>query len=379
MKILFVCNSLEDGKDGVGDYTRKIANECKKNGISPVIIGFNDRYVSKVDNGIDQTGLTYHRIPMGYSLAQKEFELSAVIKANTPFDWVSLQFVSYGFDTRGIVRKNIPVFGRLLKGCKIHVMVHELWLGEERQASLKAKLLGKIQKRYIIAFFKAINPMIIQTSIPLFKKMLEVSSVKSSILPLFSNISYQGSTNLANTKSIPPVILNNHDDHIIGCLFGSIYHTSWDMHSLLSKLQAYCRLEGKRAIVASIGRIGHGEEFWNGLPDKYKDIEFLTLGEQNEDFISYWLTHFVDLGIVTAPALIAGKSGSCMAFLEHGVPVFCKRNELTFNFKLTDDLIDPRINEVDDDFEFSLLPHTKPAPQLKKTVQNFVNTLNNIQ
>jgi len=379
MKILFVCNSLEEGKDGIGDYTRKIAGECKARGIAVVIVAFSDRYTSGMDGGIDINGSAYHRIPAAYPLARREFELRAIMDRNLSFDWVSLQFVSYGLNHRGIVRAEIPVFSRLLKKCKTHVMVHELWVAEEHEASLKAKVLGKIQKHYILSFLRTIKPRVIQTTIPLFQKMLVQAGIKASLLPLFSNIDVRTTAPVDLKKIIPAPIVGSRKSYLIGCLFGSIYYTSWDLDSIFSKLQSYCQFTGKKLVIASIGRIGHGQEFWNNLPDKYPDIEFLTLGEQNENFISVWLTHFVDLGLVTAPALIAGKSGSCMAFLEHGIPVFCKKNDLTFNFQLTDDLIDRRMNQIDEHSDFRLLPHSKPISQLKNTVQTFINTLNNIQ
>jgi hypothetical protein len=42
MKILFLTGSLEPGKDGVGDYTRLLANECGERGHEVFLLGLND-------------------------------------------------------------------------------------------------------------------------------------------------------------------------------------------------------------------------------------------------------------------------------------------------------------------------------------------------
>jgi hypothetical protein len=270
------------------------------------------------------------------------------------------------------------VFENILGGLKVYVMMHELWVAEERGTSLKMKLFGLLQKRYILKFLKAIRPRIIHTSMPLYKKMLERAGVKTSILPLFSNIEYNDTIE-ARFNDIIPRILNNRDNYIVGCVFGSIYNESWDMRELLVALEKAGQEQGKGVVIASIGKLGNGEEFWEALPAKFKNIEFLTLGQQSEQFISYWLTHCVNLGIITTPVIIAGKSGSYMAFLEHGLPIFAKKNTLKFNFEIADDMIDKRIIQVDKHFKLNVLQYTKPVSQIEKTVETFIQTLNTNQ
>ncbi len=380
MKILFICNSLEEGRDGVGDQTTRLAIECAANEVSPILVGFSDKNTKEIRAyTIQQHNIPVHRFPANLALARRERELQLIMAANSDVDWISVQFVSYGLNKWGIVRAEIPVFKRLLKGFKVHIMFHELWIAEEHKAPLKSKILGRIQKKYITSFLKEIKPLIINTSMPLYKKMLERVGFEVSVLPLFSNI-IRGKSKIEDFKNrVPAEMFDHRQDYLICCIFGSIYYDSWDMDSLFLKLESEHKKSGKRILVSSIGKIPYGKEFWEGLPAKYKDLEFLTFGIQDENFISYWLTHFVDLGIVTTPAIITGKSSSLMAYIDHGIPVFCKKNELTFNFEITEDLFDKRLIQVDDDFEFKLVPRESPKSLIKESTEIFIKALNNFK
>ncbi|OCX54548.1 hypothetical protein BEL04_09945 [Mucilaginibacter sp. PPCGB 2223] len=373
MKIIFICNSLAEGKDGVGDQTTRLAIECAGRGMECILVGFSDRNTTEQQFTSIQHDIPVYRFPASWPFAKREAELKTVMDAHQNIDWVSIQFVSYALNKHGIVREAIPIFKQLFKGFKIHVMFHELWVAEERQASLKMKLLGRVQKFFIRLFLKQLKPLIIHTSIPLYKKMLERAGFKAEILPLFSNIARADSRIEDMEDRVPVHMRENRGDYIVGCIFGSIYHDSWDMDSLLSRLE---NVAGKKVLISSIGKIGYGKEFWEGLPAKYPRLEFLTFGMQDENFISYWLTHFVDLGIVTTPAIITGKSSSMMAYIDHGIPVYCDQNKLSFDFEVTEDLIDKRLIQVVDDFEFKLVPRVPPKSLIKETTEIFVKALN---
>lgn len=43
MKFLFICGSLEPGKNGVGDYTRRLAGECIRMGHDAMILALDER------------------------------------------------------------------------------------------------------------------------------------------------------------------------------------------------------------------------------------------------------------------------------------------------------------------------------------------------
>jgi hypothetical protein len=375
MKALFICTSLEDGEDGVGDYVKKLCVECKTYGVSSFIVALKDKYVFEVQSGVSEN-IPFWRIPAQISIKQKEKKVKEIFDNIGHLDWVSLQFVHYGFNSKGIINRYINPLTRLFKPYKVHIMMHELWVGEERQANIKNKLLGKLQKFFILSLIKNIKPQAVQTSTPLYQKILGYYGVKAEILPIFSNIGFHNDIDFGTITSSWP-FLNSRNDYFICCLFGSIYYKSWDMADLFKLLANKGNEDGKKIMIISLGKISYGNEFWRNLPSKYPELEFLTIGPQSEIFISNWLNNYVDYGIITTPAIIAGKSGSYMAFFERGIPIFCKKNELSFNFKISDDLIDKNLIQVSDNTSLPTNTHKSVVPsQTKITAQNFIKILN---
>ena len=47
MRIAFLCGSLEPGRDGVGDYTRGLAEELQRQGHEVIIIALRDRFITQ--------------------------------------------------------------------------------------------------------------------------------------------------------------------------------------------------------------------------------------------------------------------------------------------------------------------------------------------
>jgi Trk K+ transport system NAD-binding subunit len=55
MKIAFICGSLEPGRDGVGDYTRRLAGELVKQQHEVLVIAFNDRQIKDTLKAVQYT------------------------------------------------------------------------------------------------------------------------------------------------------------------------------------------------------------------------------------------------------------------------------------------------------------------------------------
>ncbi len=47
MRITFLTGSLEQGKDGVGDYTRLLAHECASRGAAAQVVALADRHTER--------------------------------------------------------------------------------------------------------------------------------------------------------------------------------------------------------------------------------------------------------------------------------------------------------------------------------------------
>ena len=374
MKILFICGSFEPGKDGVGDYLKRISSELNSRAVEATIVSINDAYVSEMQTGI-LDGILFFRIPKQMTLKEKEQAFKHIKDKLGSIDWISLQLVSYGLNKRGIVSEYIKPFKRMFNGLKVHVMFHELWVGEDNESSVKMKLLGKVQKYYIFKLLKKIKPAVINTSIPHYRTVLKHYGIEAEISPIFSNIKYTESSYDEFTDKIPSNIFGNRNDFIIGCFFGSIYYSNWNLDTFFNSLIKKAEREGKKVVIASIGRIGFGADYWSKLPSVYKDIQFLTFGQQEEAFISNWLTYFVDFGIITTPIIMAGKSGSYMAFKEHGVPSFFNKNALTFNFKTHNYLDDKSLIQLDDNDEIYIPKRSKPESQISHITECLIERL----
>jgi len=376
MRILFLCSSLEKEKDGIGDYTRRLAEAIQNRGNQILLLSFNDKYIKEEAN--EEEVVSVIRIPQHFSWKQKKEKVTSIIHKFKP-DWISIQFISYGIQYRGIVFNAIPFFRNITRGYKVQVMLHELWIAEEKEASLKDKLIGKIQKVAILGFIKKIRPLVINTSIPLYNLILKRNKVNASVLPLFSNIAVTSDSNLEwiweaiNKKSGITINKTHRAEFLIGGIFGSLYYSSWNLQSLMMQLQKTQR----KVIILSFGKLGTTEKYWEEIKSNYKSFSFLALGPLPEVKVSQCI-QAIDFGIITTPVLIAGKSGSFMAMKEHGVISLGKKSDISFNFPLDlDNLVDTYLQQVGEEqliFDSDLLKK-KPSPQLKNTVSQFLNEL----
>src|SRR5215210_3802535 len=130
MKILFLCGSLEPGRDGVGDYTRRLAGELIRQGNKTFIISLNDRYVSEVFKTIqhdDATAISVLRLPSNL-VTKKKMQFARKWIDNENPEWLSLQYVPFSFHTKGLPFRLSKLLRGLGKGRKWQIMFHELWL-----------------------------------------------------------------------------------------------------------------------------------------------------------------------------------------------------------------------------------------------------------
>src|SRR5690606_24463810 len=104
MKIIFICGCLEPGKDGVGDYTRRLAGELIRQDIPVGIISYNDMFVEDeiLEHQVSEnTPIPCLRIPKAWSRRKRSDHAKIWVKHNNP-EWLSLQFVIYSFNDKGL-------------------------------------------------------------------------------------------------------------------------------------------------------------------------------------------------------------------------------------------------------------------------------------
>jgi hypothetical protein len=109
-------------------------------------------------------------------------------------------------------------------------------------------------------------------------------------------------------------------------MLGSLYPV-WSPEPLFSGIAEAAARAGRRVAIASIGRLGPGEQLFAQMAARYAGrFSFAALGERSPEEISTFLQS-IDFGIATTPWSLIGKSGTAAAMLDHGVPVVVTRND----------------------------------------------------
>lgn len=309
MKIIFLCGCIEPGKDGVGDYTRRLAGELIRQGHDVALLGINDPYVSEAseerqaDNDITIPVL---RTPAALP-PDSRFKLAKAWVDSFNPDWISLQYVPFAFHNKGLdfqLPKQLKSWG---KRYKWEVMFHELWVGMENSAALKMKLWGRIQRFLIVKLLKALKPLVIHTQIPLYQTQLHRLGFESSVLPLFSNIPFD-TTNQLKRKP----------DQLMFLLFGSIHRAAL-IEEFATEALEYSIKHGLALQLVIIGRAGQEQEVWKEIWSG-KGIKVNVMGEQPASMVSRMM-QVANAGIATTPSYLIGKSGTVATMLEHNLPV----------------------------------------------------------
>lgn len=310
MKIAFLTNCLEPGRDGVGDYTTRLAAECERRGHATRRLALHDPHIECI-----QTDGTALRMPAALPWPERMEKAKSFLAAFKP-DFVSLQFVCYGFHPRGIDFTLGSKLRAITGGFPVQIMLHELWIGAETGAPAKARLFGFLQRRCLLDVVKKLRPCAVHTSNLAYVTLLRGRGVIASLLPLFGSI------------PLPPVGLpaRERDDPLVFVFFGAL-HPVWPPEPLFSLLRALER----KIVFAHIGRLGPGETLWEKLPADYgKIFEFRRLGVQSPEKIAEFFRTGADFGIATTPWALIGKSATVAAMLEHGLPVIVNRDDVHY-------------------------------------------------
>jgi hypothetical protein len=106
MRIAFLCGGL--GLGGVADYSRYLAGALKAHGVESLILGLADRDAGEVARSAETLAL-----PGALPWRQRIEAAEAALAAFAP-DWVSLQFVPFAFNRKGVVALEARWLRRLL-------------------------------------------------------------------------------------------------------------------------------------------------------------------------------------------------------------------------------------------------------------------------
>jgi hypothetical protein len=313
LKIVFICSSLEPGRDGVGDYIRRIACELIKQGNEVAVLSINDKYVIDpyiTSQQMEGVKLPVFRLPASQLLKERIFQARKYIEEFNP-DWLSLQFVIFGYHPKGLPLwlNKLSLLG---KGRKWHIMFHELWLGMELNTSRKHLLWGKIQQYLINRLIIKLKPVVIHTHTQLYIQQLSNIAVQSRHLPLFGNIPVISSTKASKSFK------ENRSINMV--LFGHI-HPNAPVVQFAPEIAEYAKIHQLKISLTLIGNNGAETEHWIKQFEN-SGIKVNVLGEQPANYVSEIMSN-TNIGISTTPAALLEKSGSVAAMREHGLAVIC--------------------------------------------------------
>lgn len=335
--LLFICGSLQPGADGIGDYTRRIAGELKKKACKVSIIAFNDKQTNIVlseSQTVDNTVVDVLRLPINLDENYKMALSKEWIDLHNP-EWISVQFVLYAFNNRGLPLFFGTEMKKLSAGRKVHIMFHELWLGVEKYPSAKDRLYGIFQKTIIKRMVNKLQPKVVHSHSALYLKLLQYNKINARQLKIISNIP------VVHDQISPRQLMA--DGSLKLLVFGYISPNA-PIEEFVSELKSVSEQRHFKPEIIFSGRNGGTLNEWTATLDKYL-IPYSVRGVLSIEELSDLMIE-VDVGISTTPFLLYEKSGSVAAMFKHGIPVINVAQSIEWDPKfLADFKADPSIVE----------------------------------
>lgn len=370
MRIALLTSCLEPGKDGVGDYSRDLAAACRAAGHETTLLALNDHHVGAAARQEPQCArgiaIDTLRLSAAATWEQRAHEAAAWLDARD-VDWVSLQFVPYGYHAKGMVHGLERHLRALARSRPVHVMFHETWIGAELEASMRQRLVGRVQRAGVLRLVRGIQPTLVHTSNPAYRALLGAASVPAHLLPLWGNVPVvRDAPGWLAEQLLRAGIAPKAERKYTWCfgLFGSL-HGAWRAEPLFAHLAAAARQHDRRVVIASIGRQGAaGAVLWKTIAQRYaRQFSFCAFGERPAEEVS-WFLQELDYGIATTPWQVIGKSGTVAAMLEHGVPVIVSRDDVSFAESTpTPTPCEPLLYRMDDDLPRWLAATHRASPR----------------
>jgi len=322
-RIAFITPSLSLNH-GVGDYVRLLAEEAIRLGNEVLILALNEPHSSEYQGEIIRVGqktLHAHRWGqhMGYPLKCREAR--RLLESFQP-DWVSLQFEFYCYARRGSLlglTRNLPA---VLKGYRVHVMLHELWVQLHAGGNLVEQAKGTVRYLQCRYLFNTIKPLCVHTSVEPYAKGARHLLPGIKLLPVPSNIPVDREAPAPLPKEISETMMESklRSSYLLVILFGRII-PEWEGRIAVKQVDEFAKRTAKLVRLISIGGCGYNDLYWQKLagqiPSTWRAIK---LGIREPKFISQTL-QACDLAVSCTPFSLSRKSGTTAAFLEHGLPV----------------------------------------------------------
>ena len=309
-RLLFLCGSLTPGRDGVGDYTRRLAGALRERG---VVVDLASVYDKGTAVEVDTPALL--RIPYGSGRDRRQELLRARIAAFAP-DWISLQYVPYSFNNKGVPVRFAGEMRPLRNLARWHLMFHEISIDHGGWSTPKTAAISAVQRWCIRRLHRAVRPRVVHTHLPDYGRTLTRIGVENRPLPLFPNIGRPATEEIA-----PATAQNATTNSAFHLAFFSQMDVPPPVATYLRNLREWLTASSRDLRVSLLG--GSDEkvnrvaaELRRQLPGLDVDpVGFLSPEELSRQLLRQ------DLGITPVLRHAVGKSGTVAAFLTHGVPV----------------------------------------------------------
>jgi hypothetical protein len=334
VKLAIVCSSAEPGRDGVGDYSVRLASSLIAGGHCVLVIAARDAaFAGRVPDADMRSNVRVVRYPASAGDAERGRWLATALEDFAP-DWVVLQFVCWGFADRGVLTPPPVALIAALSGRRVAIYCHELWLALDLGASLRHRWWGRQQRQSILRFLALLHPAVVLTSNPVYAAILQRYGWAAQIVPLVGNIPVHAGAaadvvRLLEQRNGRPAWNARHEVFVLA-LFGTLL-PAWDPGAALQWLQGQAQRRGRNVLVVSIGRPSPaGEALLARLAQRSGPFpSFHILGEAAPRLVSGLLQE-ADAGLPSTDWMLLGKSGVAAAMLEHGLPMLVVRNSQAF-------------------------------------------------
>lgn len=329
MRILFAGGDLYSN-GGVSDYTKYLAKACMDLGHQVFLLSLFQREKFARENLFVPCPSEFLNISESASWQERRKLASVGIQIFKP-DFISLQFVPFSFQKKGILHAEVRrEMWELFRKFPLHVFFHEMYVSLKPSFNSGFFWLSLFQRLCFREFFNRLRPTVAHTNCSLYRYYLNKRGIAAERLELFGSIPIE----------IPdPVIFHRifeekgisfatqkRSSFLIFGFFGGI-HNGLPLKSFFRKLQQRKNQVGKDVIVCSMG--GTPIEAWMALEEEFsRDFRFVKFDSQPTNIVSQYLQG-IDYGITSYPISCFEKSSALAGLLEHGLPIVFPYNDFS--------------------------------------------------
>jgi hypothetical protein len=311
MRITFICGCLQEGQDGVGDYIYRLCTELVRNNHSVTAMSLHESSLSHAlasQYSTNNVLFPILRIPSSYSTNQKTELINEWLTTHQP-DWLSLHYVPFSFQAKGI-HLTLSSFLKKLSGHhQWHLMCHELWVGMSENSPWLLKGWGWLQKRLIKGLISTLTPAVIHTQSRLYQAQLARLGIRAQRLPLFPTIPLLSvKRRTRSSKSISFLV------------FGTI-HPGAPIEAFAQECRAYSDQYRLAISMTFMGRCGTEQDRWANA-FRVRALPVHELGALPAEAVSDQL-QIATVGITSTVFPLTDKSSAVAAFAAHGLPILC--------------------------------------------------------